>query len=87
MRWVTASGTAGTRLAGLRRAGLGFVPQPSGLLNLSAVLVLAGPDYIPPKSIAENGRSFSRRCSEVIERIVPLRERITSEWVLAPPAV
>ena len=24
--------------------------------------------------------------SELIERIVPLRERITSEWVLAPPA-
>ena len=25
-------------------------------------------------------------CSEMILRIVPLRERITSEWVVAPPA-
>ncbi len=39
----------------------------------------------PPKSIAEKSRSFESWCSAVIERIVPLRERITSECVVAPP--
>ena len=38
------------------------------------------------KSIAEKARSFASWCSEVIERIVPLRERITSESVVQPPA-
>ena len=38
------------------------------------------------KSIAAKARSFCSWCSEVIERIVPLRERITSEWVVQPPA-
>ena len=37
------------------------------------------------KSIAAKARSFCSWCSEVIERIVPLRERITSECVVAPP--
>ena len=39
-----------------------------------------------PKSTAAYALSFCSLCSEVIDRIVPLRERITSEWVLAPPA-
>ena len=38
------------------------------------------------KSIAAKVRSFCSLCSEVIERIVPLRERITSECVVQPPA-
>ena len=38
------------------------------------------------KSMAANSRSFSSWCSELIDRIVPLRERITSECVVAPPA-
>ena len=36
------------------------------------------------KSIAERSRSFESWCSAVIERTVPLRERITSECVVTP---
>ena len=36
------------------------------------------------KSIVERSRSFESRCSAVIERTVPLRERITSECVVTP---
>jgi hypothetical protein len=38
------------------------------------------------KSIAEKSRNFESLCSEVIRRIVPLRDRITSESVVAPSA-
>ena len=38
------------------------------------------------KSIAEKARSFESWCSLLIERMVPLRERITSESVVQPPA-
>ena len=34
----------------------------------------------------EYARSFDSWWCEVISRIVPLRERITSEWVVHPPA-
>ncbi|TWG99397.1 lysophospholipase L1-like esterase [Nocardioides sp. J9] len=37
------------------------------------------------KSIELKPRSFESWCSEVIVRIVPLRERMTSDWVTAPP--
>ena len=36
------------------------------------------------KSIGERSRSFESRCSAVIDRTVPLRERITSECVVTP---
>ena len=38
------------------------------------------------KSIAAKARSFESWCSELIDRIVPLRERMTSESVVQPPA-
>ena len=38
------------------------------------------------KSIAEKARSFESWCSLRMERMVPLRDRITSESVVQPPA-
>jgi hypothetical protein len=35
----------------------------------------------------EYALSFHRACSLVIDLMVPDRERITSEWVVAPPGL
>lgn len=71
---VRASGSSTWRLVGR--------PPTDGLAG-SAV---PSSVYEPPKSMAAKGRSFSRRCSEVIRRMVPERERMTRESVVAPPA-
>ena len=53
-----------------------------------SVSVCSGRQRLPQlsKSTDEYARSLDNRCSLEIRRIVPLRERITSESVVHPPA-
>ena len=82
------------RLAGLRRpargVGRGHGPHTSGWPSTRGSSTTwsrrCGRRTQFSKSIAAKVRSFWSLCSEVIDRIVPLRERITSECVVQPPA-
>ena len=59
-------------------------PRPAGHRRRRASVTPAGRGDQLSKSIGERSRSFESRCSAVIERTVPLRERITSECVVTP---
>ncbi len=45
------------------------------------------PPWAYPRSYPRSAASFARSCVALIRRIVPERVRITSDSVLAPPAL
>ena len=70
----------------VRSSHVGMAFDPAVIAAVSAALRPPSARRQLSKSIAERSRSFESRCSAVISRTVPLRERITSECVVTPVA-